>query len=127
MKNLFVGNLSFRTTEIELRTMFEPFGQITRIHIAMDRDTGRSRGFAFVDMPNDEEASRAMTALNGKELDGRALRVNEARPKGEGGGPRSGSGGRPSGGRGGYGGRGSGGGHFEEYPDFPMGKREPRW
>ncbi len=125
MKNLFVGNLSFRTTETELRTMFEPFGQITRIHIAMDRDTGRSRGFAFVDMPNDEEASRAMTALNGKELDGRALRVNEARPK-EGGGPHSGSGGRPSGGRG-SGGHGSGRGRFEEYPDFPMGKREPRW
>ena len=125
MKNLFVGNLSFRTTEIELRTMFEPFGQITRIHIAMDRDTGRSRGFAFVDMPNDEEASRAMTTLNGKELDGRALRVNEARPK-EGGGPHSGSGGRPSGGRG-SGGHGSGRGRFDEYPDFPMGKREPRW
>jgi cold-inducible RNA-binding protein len=83
MKNLFVGNLSFRTTETELRALFEPFGQIARIHIATDRDTGRSRGFAFVDMPNDEEATRAMTALNGKDLDGRPLKVNEARPKPE--------------------------------------------
>ena len=130
MKNLFVGNLSFRTTETELRALFEPFGQITRIHIATDRETGRSRGFAFVDMPNDEEATRAMTALNGKDLDGRALKVNEARPKPErgGGGPRrfSGSGsGSGSGGRGGRGGEHRGG--YESYPEFPMGKREPRW
>ena len=125
MKNLFVGNLSFRTTETELRALFEPFGQITRIHIATDRETGRSRGFAFVDMPSDEEATRAMTALNGKELDGRALKVNEARPKAErgAGGPRQGYG-PGSGGRGGRGGERR---RFEEYPDLPMGKREPRW
>jgi cold-inducible RNA-binding protein len=125
MKNLFVGNLSFRTTETELRALFEPFGQITRIHIATDRETGRSRGFAFVDMPSDEEATRAMTALNGKELDGRALKVNEARPKAErgAGGPRQGYG-PSSGGRGGRGGERR---RFEEYPDLPMGKREPRW
>ena len=131
MKNLFVGNLSFRTTETELRALFEPFGQITRIHIATDRETGRSRGFAFVDMPNDEEATRAMTALNGKDLDGRALKVNEARPKPERGtgGPRhgSGSGSGSSSGPGGRGGRGGERRRFEEYPEFPMGKREPRW
>ncbi len=113
MKSLFVGNLSFQTTEGALRELFEPFGQVTRIHIATDRDTGRSRGIAFVDMANDEDAARAMAALNGKELDGRALKVNEARPRPERGGPRSGGGGR---------GHGSG-----EYRDFPMGKREPRW
>lgn len=115
MKSLFVGNLSFQTTEGALRELFEPFGQITRIHIATDRDTGRSRGIAFVDMANDEDAARAMAALNGKELDGRALKVNEARPRPERGGPRSGGGGR---------GHGSGEGG---YRDFPMGKREPRW
>jgi len=127
MKNLFVGNLSFRTTETELRALFEPFGQIARIHIATDRDTGRSRGFAFVDMPNDEEATRAMTALNGKDLDGRPLKVNEARPKPDRGAPRFATGGRP-GGRG-SGGHGGGGGRrgLDEYPEFPVGKREPRW
>src|SRR5579863_5469480 len=114
MKNLFVGNLSFHTTENELRSLFEPFGQITRIHIATDRETGRSRGFAFVEMSNDEEASRAMTALDGKEFDGRNIKVNEARPRAEGGGPRSG------GGRGGF---GRGRGRFEEYRDVPLEKR----
>jgi RNA recognition motif-containing protein len=125
MKNLFVGNLSFRTTETELRALFEPFGQITRIHIATDRETGRSRGFAFVDMPNDEEATRAMTALNGKDLDGRPLKVNEARPKPERGGHSYGSGSRSGGGRSGGGGGGRRG--LDEYPEFPVGKREPRW
>ena len=96
MKNLFVGNMSFQTTESELRALFEPFGEITRIHIVTDRDTGRARGFAFVEMANDEEAAKAIAALNGKELDGRALNVNEARPKPERSGPRS------SGGRGRY-------------------------
>lgn len=120
MKNLFVGNLSFRTTETELRAVFEPLGQISRIHIATDRETGRSRGFAFVDMPNDEEASRAIAALNGKDLDGRPLKVNEARPKPERGAPRFG--GRPGGRSGGGGRRG-----LDEYPEFPVGRREPRW
>lgn len=120
MKNLFVGNLSFQTTESELRALFEPFGQISRIHIATDRETGRSRGFAFVDMVNDEEATRAMTSINGKEVAGRPLKVNEARPRAERGGPRHSGGGGFGRGRGN---RGFDGG----YPDFPMGKREPRW
>src|ERR1035438_4375043 len=100
MKNLFVGNMSFQTTESELRSMFEPFGQVTRVHIAMDRETGRARGFAFVEMPNDAEAAKAIAGLDGKELGGRALKVNEARPKAERTAPRSsGGGGR---GRGGF-------------------------
>ena len=68
MKNVFVGNMSFQTTEAELRALFEPFGQVTRVHIAMDRETGRARGFAFVEMPNDAEATKAMSGLDGKEV-----------------------------------------------------------
>ena len=94
MKNLFVGNMSFQTTESDLRSMFEPFGEITRVNVVTDRDTGRARGFAFVEMTNDEEAAGAIAALNGKEVDGRALNVNEARPKTErSGGQRYGGGG----------------------------------
>ena len=74
MKNLFVGNMSFQTTEGDLRALFEPFGQVARVHIAMDRETGRSRGFAFVEMPNDAEAAAAMQGLDGKDLGGRNLR-----------------------------------------------------
>ncbi|HEY2646560.1 MAG TPA: RNA-binding protein [Candidatus Acidoferrales bacterium] len=152
MKNVFVGNMNFQTTEAELRALFEPFGQVTRVHIAMDRETGRARGFAFVEMPNDAEASKAMQGLDGKEVGGRALKVNEARPKaasggggprgsGGSGGPRGGSGG--SGGGGGFdrdrdrdrdrprgGGKGGGkGGRFstEDYRDSPRQPREPRW
>src|SRR5271157_1727588 len=114
MKSLFVGNMSFQTTEGELRDLFTPFGQVTRVHMAMDRETGRARGFAFVEMPNDEEAAKAMAGLDGKELGGRNLKVNEARPKGEGGPPRGPkSFGGPGGGRGPSGGGrgpGSGGG-----------------
>jgi cold-inducible RNA-binding protein len=117
MKNLFVGNLSFHTTEGELRTLFEPFGQITRIHIATDRETGRSRGFAFVEMSNDEEATRAMSALDGKDFGGRTIKVNEARPRSEGGA-------RSGGGRGSF---GRGRDRYEEYRDVPLEKREPRW
>ena len=101
MKNLFVGNMSFQTTEGDLRTMFEPFGEITRINVMTDRDTGRARGFAFVEMVNDSEAAGAIAALNGKEVDGRALNVNEARPKTERSGPRN-FGGGGGGGRGRY-------------------------
>jgi RNA recognition motif-containing protein len=93
MKNLYVGNMSFNTTESDLRAIFEPLGEITRINVITDRDTGRARGFAFVEMSNDEEAAKAIEAVNGKELDGRALNVNEARPKTEGGGSRPRSGG----------------------------------
>jgi len=132
MKSLFVGNMSFQTTESELRELFAPFGQVTRVHMAMDRETGRARGFAFIEMPNDEEAAKAMTALDGKEVGGRNLKVNEARPKGEGGPPRGPkSYGRP--GSGGSGGRGKGGGggrdrfSNEDYRESARQPREPRW
>src|ERR1700682_3289420 len=113
MKSLIVGNMSFQTSESELRELFAPFGQVTRVHMAMDRETGRARGFAFIEMPNDAEEAAAMTALEEKEVGGRNWKVNNARPKGEGGPPRGPkSFGGPSGGRGpgGGGGRGKGGG-----------------
>ena len=131
MKNLFVGNMSFQTTEGELRDLFTPFGQVTRVHMAMDRETGRARGFAFVEMPNDEEAAKAMAGLDGKELGGRNLKVNEARPKGEGGPPRGPRNfGGPGGGGGGRG-KGGGGGRErfsnEDYRESARQPREPRW
>lgn len=133
MKSLFVGNMNFQTTEGELRELFAAFGQVTRVHMAMDRETGRARGFAFVEMPNDQEAAQAMTALDGKEVGGRNLKVNEARPKGEGGPPRGPkSYGRPGGGGSG-GGRGKGGGggrerfSNEDYRESARQPREPRW
>ncbi|HKW89004.1 MAG TPA: RNA-binding protein [Candidatus Acidoferrales bacterium] len=126
MKNLFVGNMNFQTTEEELRALFAPFGQVSRIHIAKDRDTGRARGFAFVEMPNDEEAAKAMAGLNGKEVGGRALKVNEARPKGEGGrGPERGGGGRGGSRGGGRGGRENY--SHEDYRESARQPREPRW
>jgi RNA recognition motif-containing protein len=114
LKNIFVGNLSFNTSEDELRQMFEPFGQVDRISIMTDRDTGRSRGFGFVEMASNEDGEKAITALNGSQVGGRTLNVNEARPKTEHGGG-GGGGGRDRGGRGGdrggdRGGRGGGGG-----------------
>ncbi len=102
MKKLFVGNMSFDTTEGALRAIFEPYGEITSINVITDRDTGRARGFAFVELADDGEAAKAITALNGKEVDGRALNVNEARPKPERSGPRDGGGGGGGRGRGGY-------------------------
>ncbi len=84
MKNLFVGNMHFGTTESDLRALFEQFGEVTRLQVMTDRDTGRSRGFAFVDLADDEAAAKAIAALNGKEVNGRTLNVNEARPKTEG-------------------------------------------
>ena len=94
MKKIFVGNLSFSTTEAELRQWFEPHGSVESATVVTDRDTGRSRGFAFVEMPNDNEADAAIAALNGSDAGGRALTVNEARPKAErGGGSRGGGGG----------------------------------
>ena len=83
LKNLFVGNLSFQATENDLRALFEPFGEIASIRVMTDRDTGRSRGFGFVEMATEEAAQQAIGALNGKQADGRALTVNEARPKPE--------------------------------------------
>ena len=101
LKNIFVGNLSFGATESSVRALFEQFGAVDRVNIVTDRDTGRSRGFAFVEMGDAEQADRAISALNGYQLDGRSLNVNEARPKGEGGG---------GGGRGGFRREGGGGG-----------------
>ena len=121
-KKLYVGNLSYRMTDSDLEQMFASHGSVSSAQIIMDRDTGRSKGFGFVEMASDQEAQAAITALNGKEIEGRALTVNEARPKedrggggggarggyGGGGGGRGGSGG---GSRGGYGGGGGGGGY----------------
>jgi RNA recognition motif-containing protein len=100
LKNIFVGNLDFGATEESIRSLFQPYGAIEKVSLVTDRDTGRSRGFAFVEMTNSAEADRAIEALNGENLGGRALNVNEARPKTNSGG-------------GGGGGRG--------------GRREPRW
>ncbi len=97
MKNIFVGNLSFGATEDSVRALFEPYGAIERVNIITDRDTGQSRGFGFVEMSGNAEAARAIQELDGKEFDGRALKVNEARPKenrgfgGGGGGQRRGN------------------------------------
>jgi cold-inducible RNA-binding protein len=85
MKSIFVGNLDFSATESSVRALFEPYGNVDRVNLVTDRDTGRSRGFAFVEMTDSAEADRAITALNGVSLEGRALNVNEARPKTEGG------------------------------------------
>lgn len=81
MKNIFVGNLDFNSTEDDLRRLFETYGQVDRVSIMTDRDTGRSRGFGFVEMTNTEEGDKAIAALNGSQLGGRTLNVNEARPK----------------------------------------------
>ena len=89
MKNIFVGNLSFGATEDALRSLFEAHGTVGRVNIVTDRDSGQPRGFGFVEMNNDGEGDKAIAALNGRDLDGRTLNVNEARPKTE----RSGAGG----------------------------------
>ena len=129
MKNIYAGNISFQTTEQDLDAAFSAYGQVDRVQIVKDRESGQSRGFAFVEMSNNADADKAMAALNGAELSGRTLTVNEARPReprpggggggfGGGGGNRfggGGGGGRPGGGSGGGGG---GGGNR---------RREPRW
>lgn len=102
MKNIFVGNLDFNTGEDELRRVFEPYGTVDRVSIVTDRDTGRSRGFAFVEMTSTEEGDKAIAAVNGTQVGGRTLNVNEARPKAE---RAGGGGGRDRGGRGGGRGR----------------------
>jgi cold-inducible RNA-binding protein len=116
VKKIFVGNLDFSATEDAIRSLFEQHGAVDRVSLITDRDTGRSRGFAFVEMPDTGEAERAIAALNGYDLGGRALNVNEARPKVDGGGRGAGGGGF----RGGRGGAGGGGGG-------PRQRREPRW
>ena len=97
-KKLYVGNLSYEVSDGDLSKMFEPHGTVESAQVIMDRDTGRSKGFGFVEMKTDQEAQAAVTALNGQDSGGRSLTVNEARPKAE------------SGRRGGYGGNGGGGG-----------------
>ena len=81
MKNIFVGNLSFNTNEDELRQLFESYGQVDRVSILTDRETGRSRGFGFVEMSSNEDGEKAIAALNGAQVGGRTINVNEARPK----------------------------------------------
>src|ERR1700681_3599283 len=105
MKNLFVGNLPFSSNEDNLRTLFAQFGEVSQVKIMTDRDTGKPRGFAFIEMTQDEDAAKAIAALNGKDFEGRALTVNEARPK-----PERSGGFRPGGGGGGFGGKRRGGG-----------------
>ena len=116
MKNLYVGNLPHSTTETELRTLFEPHGNVEKVSMVTDRETGRSRGIALVEMTAAGEAEKAIAALNGTEMGGRTLTVNEARPKAE----------RPRGG----GGRGFGGGGGrgrDDYRGHARQPREPRW
>ena len=96
MKNIFVGNLDFNTSEDELRNLFGTYGQVDRVSIMTDRDTGRSRGFGFVEMASAEDGEKAIAALNGTQVGGRTLNVNEARPKVERGGGGGGGGGTRS-------------------------------
>jgi RNA recognition motif-containing protein len=113
--NIYVGNLLFDVGENELRELFEQFGQVTEVRMIMDKFSGKSKGFGFIEMPSKEEAEKAIEELNSKDLRGRAMNVNEAKPKTDrGGGRRGGFGGGRGGGRGGSGGRrgGSGGGRY---------------
>jgi|SRR5689334_8176077 cold-inducible RNA-binding protein len=124
MKNLYVGNLPHSTTEAELRNVFEPHGAVEKVTLVTDRETGRSRGFGFVEMTNATEATNAIAALNGTDLGGRPLTINEAKPKTD----RPKSGGQRFGGGGG-GGRGGGGGGRgrDDYQGHARQPREPRW
>jgi RNA recognition motif-containing protein len=107
---LYVGNLAYSIGDTDLEQLFAPHGTVQSAHVIVDRETGRSKGFGFVEMGSDQEAQAAMTALNGKEVDGRTLTVNEARPREAGGGPVGGRGRGGFGGGGGRGGFGGGGG-----------------
>jgi RNA recognition motif-containing protein len=118
MKNLYVGNLPHSTTEAELRNLFEAHGPVEKITLVTDRDTGQSRGFGFVEMANASEADKAIAALNGTDLGGRTLTINEAKPKTDR--PRGGGGGQRFGGGGGGRGR-------DDYRGHPRQPREPRW
>ena len=115
MKNLYVGNLPHSTIEAELRNLFEAHGAVEKVILVTDRDTGRSRGFGFVEMTNANEADKAIAALNGTDLGGRTLTVNEAKPKSVG----PSGGGRRIGGRGGRG--------RNDHHGHPRQPREPRW
>jgi cold-inducible RNA-binding protein len=106
VKNIFVGNLSFGATEQSIRSLFETHGTVERVNIVTDRDTGQPRGFAFVEMANNSEGDSAIASLNGQDLDGRTLTVNEARPKED---------------------RGSGGGGFRRSGGGGGGGRKQRW
>ena len=116
MKNIYVGNLPFQTTEQDLDAAFSAYGQVDRVQIVKDRETGQARGFAFVEMPVNADADKAMAALNGADLGGRTLTVNEARPREQ---------------RAGFGGGGGGGNRFGGGGGRPGGgkppRREPRW
>jgi len=116
MKNLYVGNLPHSTTESELRNLFEAHGAVDKVSMVTDRDTGRSRGFAFVEMTDASAADKAIAALNGTDLGGRTLTINEAKPKTD----RPKSGGQRFGGGGGRGGR-------DDYRGHARQPREPRW
>jgi len=112
-KKIYVGNLSFDTNDDQLKALFSPFGAVSSSRVISDKFTGRSRGFGFVEMDNNEEADKAIAALNGKDVEGRALKVSEAQPRADkprGGGFGGGGGGFGGGGGGGYGGGGGGGG-----------------
>ncbi len=113
MKNLYVGNLPHSTTEAELRSIFQEHGAVERVSLVTDRDTGRARGFGFVEMTNAAEADKAIAALDGSDLGGRAMKVNEAKPKTDR--PRSG------------GQRFGGGGGRDDYRGHARQPREPRW
>ena len=112
-KKIYVGNLSYQTTEADLTSLFEQVGTVESVQIITDRDSGRSKGFAFVQMSDHEAAEKAIAQFNGKEVNGRALKVNEAKPR-----ENRGVGGRGS--RGGYSGNRGGGANFG-------GSRQPRW
>ena len=115
MTNIFVGNLSYQTTQDDLHAAFAQYGGVERVNIVTDRDTGQPRGFAFVEMSDSQAAQAAITHLNGSELNGRALNVNEARPKPAGGGGGGYGGGRREGGGGGNRSGGGGGGRGQRW------------
>ena len=117
MKNLYVGNLPHSTTESELRNLFEAHGAVDKVSMVTDRDTGRSRGFAFVEMTDASAADKAIAALNGTDLGGRTLTINEAKPKTD----------RPKSGGQRFGGGGGKGGGRDDYRGHARQPREPRW
>ena len=129
VKKLYVGNLAFQTTSQDLQELFAQAGTVESASVIEDRDTGQSKGFAFVEMSTEEEAAAAIEQFNGKEVGGRALKVNEARPKeNRGGGGGRGFGGGGNRGGGGYGGNRGGGGGFGRGGGGNSGRRsEPRW